>query len=154
MVAKLPRAFALIEVVIAGIILALGLGAIVSLAARAMIDQQRGERAVMAAALMDELLASILVEGPVEWPKMHARSGRCDKPWSDFEYEVNIEEAEPSAPCDVLVILHDPAGREFRCATRIALRLGDEPDPNRAPSEPVDRTGFFDAKNGDTNATK
>lgn len=154
MVASHPRAFALIEVVVAGIILALGLGAVVSLATRAMIDQQRGERAVIAAALMDELLASVLVEGPVEWPKAHARSGRCDAPWSDFEYGVNIEEAEPGAPCDVLVILHDPAGREFRCATRIALRLGDDPNPERAPSEPVDRAGYFDAKNGDANATK
>ena len=49
MVKNSRRAFALIEVVIAGIILAIGLGSVVSLAARAMMDQQRGERAVMAA---------------------------------------------------------------------------------------------------------
>ncbi len=142
------------EVVIAGIILAIGLGAIVSLAARALMDQQRGERAVMAAALLDELLASVLVEGAEEWPKAHDLSGRCDPPWSDFEFQVNIDKAESGAPCDVLAIVRDPVGREFRCATRIALRLGDDPNPDRRPSEPVDRQGYFDSKNGDANATK
>ncbi len=154
MVKNPRRAFALIEVVIAGIILAIGLGSVVSLAARALMDQQRGERAVVAAALLDELLASVLAEGPELWPKSHSPSGQCDAPWDDFQFQVNIEKAEPSAPCEVLAIITDPAGREFRCATRIALRLGDEPDPERAPSEPFDRQGYFDSKNGNSNATK
>ncbi len=98
MVKNSRRAFALIEVVIAGIILAIGLGSVVSLAARAMMDQQRGERAVMAAALLDELLASVLVEGPELWPKSHNLSGYCDAPWDDFQFQVNIEKAEPGAP--------------------------------------------------------
>lgn len=154
MVTHPRRAFALMEVVIAGIILAIGLGAIMSLAARALMDQQRGERAVMAAALLDELLASVLVEGPEEWPKSHDLSGQCDAPWSDFEFQINIEKAESGAPCDVLAIVRDPVGREFRCATRIALRLGDDPNPDRRPSEPVDRQGYFDSKNADSNVAK
>lgn len=154
MVKNSRRAFALIEVVIAGIILAIGLGSVVTLAARAMMDQQRGERAVMAAALLDELLASVLVEGTEEWPKSHNTSGHCDPPWDDFQFQVNIEKAEPGAPCDVLAIITDPVGREFRCATRIALRLGDEPNPERAPSEPIDRQEYFESKNGGGNVTK
>ncbi len=149
-----PRAFALMEVVIAGIILAIGLGSIVSLAARALMDQQRGERAVMAAALLDELLASVVVDGPEEWPKLHNLSGSCDPPWDDFEYQVEIEKAEPGAPCDVLAIVRDPVGREFRCATRIALRLGDEPNPERMPSEALDRQAHFDAKESEASGTK
>ena len=154
MVKNSRRGFALIEVVIAGIILAIGLGSVVSLAARAMMDQQRGERAVMAAALLDELLASVLVEGPELWPKSHNLSGYCDAPWADFQFQVNIEKAEPGAPCDVLAIITDPVGREFRCATRIALRLGDEPNPERAPSEPIDRENYFESKNEGSNVTK
>ncbi|MSQ90089.1 MAG: hypothetical protein EXS01_01670 [Phycisphaerales bacterium] len=148
------RAFALMEVVIAGVILAIGLGSIVSLAARALMDQQRGERAVLAAALLDELLASVLVEGPEDWPKMHDRTGMCDAPWDDFEYQVDIEKAEPGEPCDVLAIVRDPVGREFRCATRIALRLGDEPNPTRQPSEAFDREGYFESKSEATDAPK
>lgn len=142
------------EVVIAGIILAIGLGSIVSLAARALMDQQRGERAVMAAALLDELLASVLVDGPEAWPKSHNLSGSCDPPWDDFEYEVSIEKAEPGAPCEVLAIVRDPVGREFRCATSVALRLGDEPDPDRQPSVATDRQAYFDAKESESNGTK
>ncbi|MSR44392.1 MAG: hypothetical protein EXS15_03415 [Phycisphaerales bacterium] len=151
---RTPRAFALMEVVIAGIILAIGLGSIVSLAARALMDQQRGERAVIAAALLDELLASVLVDGPEDWPKLHDRSGACDSPWADFEYQVDIEKAEPGEPCDVLAIIRDPVGREFRCATRIALRLGDEPNPDRMPSEAIDRQAYFDSKAEGSSAPK
>ncbi len=154
MVSQRRRAFALMEVVIAGIILAIGLGSIVSLAARALMDQQRGERAVMAAALLDELLASVIVDGPEEWPKLHNLSGSCDPPWADFEYQVDIEKAEPGAPCDVVAIVRDPVGREFRVATRVALRLGDEPNPERQPSEQLDRQGYFDAKESESNGTK
>ncbi len=154
MVTTRPRAFALLEVVIAGIILAVGLGSIVSLAARALMDQQRGERAVMAAALLDELLASVLVEGPDEWAKMHDRSGTCDPPWDDFEYQVDIEKAETGAPCEVLAIVRDPMGREFKCATRIAVRMGDEPNPDRAPPEPIDREAYFESKSEESDVPK
>ncbi len=154
MVGRSPRAFALLEVVIAGVILAIGLGSIVSLAARALMEQQRGERLVMAAALLDELLASVLVEGPDAWAKAHGRSGYCDPPWDDFEYQVDIDEAEPGTPCEVLAMVRDAAGREYRCATRIAVRLGDDPDPLRQPSEPIDRQGHFDSKNEESNVAK
>lgn len=143
------RAFALLEVVVAGIILAIGLGSVVSLAARSLMEQQRGERAVVAASLLDGLLGEVLMDGPVNWPKLHDRSGRFDPPFADYEYEVQIEEAEPGDPCDVLAIVHDATGREYRCATRIALRLGEEPDPERMPTEPFDRQGYFDSKNGE-----
>lgn len=133
------RGFALIEVVIAGIVLAIGLSAVVSVAARALADQQRGEHAVAAAALLDGLLGQVLVDGPVEYPRINGTSGRCPDPWEDFEYEIQIEEVNPGDACAVLAIVRDPNGREYRCATRIAPRIGDEPNPDRAPPEPVDR---------------
>ncbi|MBU3728498.1 MAG: hypothetical protein FGM37_04525 [Phycisphaerales bacterium] len=140
------RGFALIEVVIAGIVLAIGLSAVVSVAARALADQQRGEHAVAAAALLDGLLGQVLVDGPIDYPRLHGTNGRCPDPWEDFEYEIRIEEANPGDACDVLAIVRDPTGREYRCATRIAPRMGDEPNPDRQPPEPVDREGQWAAK--------
>ncbi len=130
------RGFALIEVVIAGIVLAIGLSAVVSVAARALA----------AAALLDGLLGQVLVDGPVDYPRINGTSGRCPDPWEDFEYEIQIEEANPGDACDVLAIVRDPNGREYRCATRIAPRIGDEPVPERAPPEPVDREERWAAK--------
>lgn len=140
------RGFALIEVVIAGIVLAIGLSAVVSVAARALSDQQRGEHAVAAAALLDGLLGQVLVDGPIDYPRINGTSGRCPDPWDDFEYEVRIEEADVGDACDVLAIVRDPNGREYRCATRIAPRIGDNPSPDRAPPEPVDREERWAAK--------
>ncbi len=148
------RAFALLEVIIAGVVLAIGLGTIVSLASRALMEQQRGERGVVAAALLDQLLAEILVEGPVEWPKQHDTSGRFDAPFDLYDYEVTIEEAEPGYPCAVLAVVHDDAGRGYRCATRISIRQGEEPNPERMPSEPFDRQGYWDSKDENATATK
>lgn len=133
------RAFALIEVIIAGIVLAIGLSAVVSIAARSLADQQRGEHAVAAASILDSLLAQVLVDGPVEYPRLHGVAGRCADPWEDFEYEVRIDEAAQGDACGVVAIVRDPSGREYRCATRIAIRAGEEPNPDRAPQEPVDR---------------
>lgn len=140
------RGFALIEVVIAGIVLAIGLSAVVSVAARSLADQQRGEHAVAAAALLDGILGQVLVDGPIDYPRINGTNGRCPDPWEDFEYEVRIEEANPGDACDVLAIVRDPTGREYRCATRIAPRRGEEPNPDRAPPEPVDREGRWAAK--------
>lgn len=148
------RAFALLEVIIAGVVLAIGLGAVVSLASRSLMEQQRGERGVVAAALLDQLLAEILVEGPVDWPKQHDTSGTFESPFDGYNYEVVIEEAEPGYPCEVMAIVHDDAGRGYRCATRIAIRAGEEPNPERMPSEPFDRQSYWDSKDDENAATK
>ena len=147
------RGFALLEVVIAGVVLAIGLGTIVSLSSRSLMEQQRGERGVVAAALLDQLLGEILVEGPVDWPKQHDTSGRFEEPFDGYDYEVVIEEAETGYPCGVLAIVHDDTGRGYRCATRIAIRAGEEPNPDRMPSEPFDRQGYWESKDEES-ATK
>lgn len=154
------RAFALMEVVVAGVILAIGLGAAISLSMQSLTAQQRGEHAVQAAALMDELLGSLLTLGPEEWNKQHPPSGAFTayddqyKNFAGFSYEMQIEDAPQGMPCDVLLIMHDPAGNEYRCATRVALRLGEEPDPERMPSEPVDREAYFESLKEESDGTK
>ncbi|MSR18475.1 MAG: hypothetical protein EXS00_04780 [Phycisphaerales bacterium] len=133
------RGFALMEVVIAGMILAVGLAGVVSIATRSLAMQQRGEREVASAALLDEILGLVLAEGPTDFPKLHDMSGKCDPPWSDFEYEVTIEDGGLGDPYEVMALVRDPTGREHRVATRIAGRAGEEPNPDRAPTTPLDR---------------
>ena len=66
------RGFALIEVVIAGVILAVGLAGIINVSMRAMDMQRRGEAEVIASSLLDGLLSQVLVDGVTEFPKLNA----------------------------------------------------------------------------------
>ncbi|NBX36211.1 MAG: hypothetical protein EBR10_03175 [Planctomycetes bacterium] len=154
-----PRAFALMEVIVAGVILAIGLGAAISLSMQSLTAQQRGEHAVQAAALMDELLGSLVALGPVEWNRQYSPSGSFSSfdpnyKYGDFQYDMKIEDAPQGMPCDVLLIVKDPQGREYRCATRVALRLGEDPDPERSPSEALDRAAYFESLEEDPSAAK
>ncbi len=133
------RGFALMEVVVAGMVLAIGLAAVLSLSTRSLAMQQRGERAIAAAALLDELLGMVLTEGPEDFSKLHDLAGRCDAPWADFDYEVRIDAGGLGDPHDVEAVVRDPTGREYRVFTKIAVRSGEEPNPDRAPEEPIDR---------------
>jgi hypothetical protein len=133
------RGFALVDAIVAGLLLAVGLAAIISLGSRALSLQQRGEREVVAASLLDETLATVLMEGAADYPKLHSMSGVFDEPFSAFEYEVSIEDGAPGVPFRVEVVVRHESGDSYRCETLIAPKLGEEPDPPRQPLEPIDR---------------
>jgi hypothetical protein len=136
--------FALIDVIIGGVLLVIGLSAILALGARSYSLQQRGEREVIAAALLDETLSTVLAEGPEEYPELHSLAGSCDAPFGDFEYFVSIDDGAEGVPYKVRVtIRHSATDEEWRAETLIAMRLGDEPNPERAPPEPIDREGRY-----------
>lgn len=137
------RGFALIDAIVAGILLAIGLAAIVSLGSRALSLQQRGEREVIAASLLDELLATVLMEGPADYVKLHPTSARFDDPFADYEYEVLIEDGSAGVPFKVLAVVRHDSGDSWVCETLIAPKLGEEPDPPRAPIEPIDREALL-----------
>jgi hypothetical protein len=134
------RGFALIDVIIGGILLAIGLTAILSLGARSMNMHQRGEREAVAAALIDDLLSMVLADGPKDFPEVQATSGICDEPYGDYEYRVDIDNGGSGVPYAVAVtITHRPTSDTWVVETLIAGKLGEEPDPERAPPEPIDR---------------
>lgn len=134
------RGFALIDVIIGGILLAVGLAAILSLGARSMNMHLKGEREVIAASLLDDLLGSVLADGPKDFPDLHEMRGYCDPPYEDFEFAVDIEEGNSGVPYKVAVTVQHSASRDtWTVETLIAAKLGDEPDPPRAPLEPIDR---------------
>ena len=54
------RGFALLDAILGGAMLALGLAGVVSLSQRALAMLQRGEREAMAAAMLDELLGQVI----------------------------------------------------------------------------------------------
>ena len=137
------RGFALVDAIVAGILLAVGLAAIISLGSRALALQQRGEREIVAASLLDELLATVLMEGPADYVQLHPTSGQFDEPFGDFEYEVLIEDGSAGVPFKVTAVVRHASGCSFLCETLIAPKLGDEPDPPRAPLEPIDREALL-----------
>jgi len=142
------RGFALIEVVIAGVILAVGLAGIINVSMRAMDMQRRGESEVIASSLLDGLLSQVLVDGVIEFPKLNATSGRFDAPFEDWEFEVLIDPEGLGDPYTVTAMVRDARGQAYTVETRIAPRriaprLGEDPNPDRRPPEPFDRQGAF-----------
>ncbi len=60
------RGVALMDAIVGGVMLGIGLAVILSLASRAMAMQANGAKQITAAWLADDLLAMVLVEGPVD----------------------------------------------------------------------------------------
>ncbi len=85
-----PRAFALVDVVIAGMILAIGLGAILSLSGRSITAAQRGEELATAAMLADEQLNMVLARGPDDYARRFGLEGVCDEPFTNYRYRLEF----------------------------------------------------------------
>ena len=135
------RGFALMDAIVGGVILGIGIAVTVSLASRALGMLATGRQQVVASWLMDELLSMVLVEGPVAYPNLHPTGGRFDPPFDTFEYEIAIDDIGLGKPFLVTAVVSWPQGRGSRSVsaqTYIAERRGD-PLQQRAPLEPIDR---------------
>lgn len=124
-------------------LLAIGLTAILVIAGRSLDMQQRGERDIVAATILDDYLSNILAEGPEAYLDMYQLSGRCDVPFDDYQYDIEIEEGALGIPYRVLVTITHERGQTWSCETYIAPKVGEEPDPIRTPEEPLDREGRY-----------
>jgi hypothetical protein len=140
------RGFALIDAILGGALLALGLASVVTLSQRSLAMLQRGEHEAMAAAMLDELLAQVVVEGPRRYSEVRESTGRLAAPWPDWEYSVEIESGGEGDAWNVRAIVRDPAGVEYRCATRVAPQSEEIEPVERAPEKPIDRPGRLDAQ--------
>lgn len=138
------RGFALLDVIIAGVILAIGLTTLFSITTRSLQMQKAGEVQVVAASLLDTLLGSVLTEGPVDYPKLQSTSGRFAPPFDDFEFQVRITDRGEGTAYEVSATVFHDSGREYSCDTLIAPKLGEEPDPLREPIEPLDREARYE----------
>ncbi len=139
------RGVALIDAVLGGVMLAVGLAVLLSLASRSVAMQTAGEKRIAAAWLVDELLSMTLVEGPDVYSQLHPTQGRFEPPFDEFSFEVDIEDIGPRKPRLVTATVrwpHGPGFREVQAQTYIAVREGD-PNQERAPLEPIDRLGRY-----------
>ncbi len=139
--ARRDAGFALMDAVIAGVLLAIGMVGVLSVVGQAMSLARRGETDVRAAAAIDELLSMVITEGPVDFADIHPVEGEfgLDSPYADFSYAIRIQQGGSGIPAEVEVALLHEGGRTYRVATLVAERRGEEPNPLRTPETPIDR---------------
>ncbi|MCA9293013.1 MAG: type II secretion system protein [Phycisphaerales bacterium] len=136
------RAFALVDAIVAAVILGMALAAILGMSASAVSAQTRGEQMQIASMLADEQLEQVLAVGCERYGRTFDERGACPAPFGGYRYEIEIDGGAAGDPYAVRVTIRWPhAGRERSLAiqTLVAPRLGDEPDPDRKPEEPMGR---------------
>ena len=137
-----PKAFTLVEAVVATIILGAALATLLGLTARAVGSQSRGEHLATASMLADNRLSLVLAVGPEGYPAAFDMEGPCEMPFESYAYEMTIEPNGSTDPFDVAAtIMWMQGGRErtLTVETKIAPRRGDDPDPERKPDELLTR---------------
>lgn len=137
---RLRPSFVLADALIATIILAGALGAVMALAGRAMNAQHQGERLQQVAMLLDEQLGLVLMRGPDDYASAYPMTGQCDAPFEQYAYTLSIAGGSGGAAYEVTAtITWTEAGRprSESISTLIAPRLGDEPDPDRMPTQTI-----------------
>ena len=135
------RGFVLVDGIVAGVLLGVGLTVIIGLTGAAIAAQAHGESLQTAASLADERLAMVVALGPERFEAEGELSGRFPDPDERFRFEMDIEEEGAGNPyyVSVEVIWGDRQRERLFIETFVAPRQGDEPDPDREPDRPVDR---------------
>jgi len=136
------RAVAIIDVLVATVILGVALAVIIGIASRAIDAQTQGEQIRTAAMLIDEQLNLVLARGPDDYARAFETEGRCDPPFDDYRFEIEIDsDGAGDAYTVSATVFWNRHGRVRyeRVTTLMAPRLGDEPDPIRAPAQPINR---------------
>lgn len=134
--------FVLIDAIVASIVLGLALVVVIGLTAESLSSQARGEQLATAARLADEQLNLVLAVGPEAYPSVFDADGRCEPPFENYTYSTRIESAPLGEAMPVTVTIRWTAGgreRLLSVETRVAPRLGEDPDPERRPTETLGR---------------
>jgi hypothetical protein len=131
--------FALVDVIIGGVLLSVGLAAIISLATRSLRSQTDGEKTLIASWLCDELLSMVVVAGPVNYPRLHDNSGDFEYPFHDFFYDVELINQGDGYPYVVTARVSWDGGRRSVQVQSLVAERNEDPDELRMPPEPVDR---------------
>jgi hypothetical protein len=132
----------LVDAILGAVLLGMTLAAMLTIAGRAVRAQGEGQRIATAAALIDEQLNLVLARGPDNYASRFATDGPCDAPFGDYSYRIDVRGGQSAEAYDVVVTVQWVYAGRLRSAsisTRIAPREGDEPNPERAPAEPVER---------------
>ena len=136
--------WALIDVIVGGVILSIGLAAVISIAERSLAMQQRSERELVAAQLLDGLLNEVLAVGVVEWSTSRSQAGTFDAPFQDWQWQVEIRKQGLGDAWRVLATARDDRAGEYRVETLIAPKPDDVEEPARTPETPIDRQARYE----------
>lgn len=136
------RAVVLIDAVVGAVLLGMALAVIVGLGGRALAAQRRGEELHIAAMLLDEQLNLVLMHGADDYAARFDTEGACDAPFDEYSYRLEISGGQSGDPYHVRATISWFSGdrpKSESAETYVAPRLGDDPDPERRPLDPVDR---------------
>jgi len=136
------RGVILVDALVGSVLLAIALTVVLGLAARALRAQAQGDRMLEVAALLDEQLNLVLMHGPDDYARRHGARGECEEPFDEYRYELEFSGGTGGDPYLVRATISWEAALGMRSesiATYIAPRLGDDPDPERTPDQPVER---------------
>ncbi|MDP7029145.1 MAG: hypothetical protein QF733_02890 [Phycisphaerales bacterium] len=138
------RGVALLDVILAALMLGVGLSVTLSLASQALRAEQTGERRLTASWLADEALAMVVAVGPSLYSQSEPTSGYFDPPFDRYEWVLDMNQPSDWGPWDVAatVTWQDRSGpMSVRIATKVAPRQGDIVDDpfDWKPEEPLDR---------------
>lgn len=135
---------ALVDVLVATVMIGVSIAILLGLAGRAISAQKSGENLQTAAMLLDEQLNLVLARGADDYASRYGQmQGVCEAPFENFSYELEISGGAGAGEAFrvVATVSWKESGqtRSASVETRIAPRLGDEPDPERKPPEQPDR---------------
>jgi hypothetical protein len=133
---------ALLDAIIAAVILGVALAAIIGLGSQALSTQATGEQLRIASMLADEQLNLVLARGPDNYAQRYTAAGACDAPYTDYSYELDFADGVGGNPYRVRATIRwgtGSAARSVVIETLVAPRTGDDPDPDRRPTQPVER---------------
>lgn len=136
------RGFALLDVLVAGVLLGAALVTILSLGAQAMSAAVRGEELRRAAMLADEKLTEVLAVGPERYLDGFTMEGLGDGPFEGLEYRIEIDDQGTGLPFEVSVTVTWESSGRMRSETVETLMSPrqDQEDPiERQPEEPIER---------------
>lgn len=136
------RAFVLVDALVAAVLLGISLAAVVGMISSALSAQRRGEQMEVAAMLLDEQLNLVIARGPDQYAQRFGLEGRCEPPFQDYSYELEFDSRSAGDAYTVTATVRwVDSGRQFieSVQTKVAPRLGDDPDPDRKPEENVIR---------------
>ncbi len=140
------RGFALLDALVAAVILGAALATIIGLSGQALSSQRMGEQIAAAAMLADEQLNLVLARGPDGYAKAHPVSGVCDAPFGAYTYSLDFSGGTGGTPYTVRCTIAWDGGaaagtgpQSVVVETLIAARTGEDPDPDRRPETPPER---------------
>ena len=130
------------DVIVGGVILGIGISAILSVTSRSLARQTDGEKRMVAAWLADELLNMVLVEGPVRYPQLYDTNGVFYEPFRDFAYDVNIEDQGIGVPFEVTAtVLKDPPRKSYCFDENDYRRIVGHRGSSKPARRAISRTG-------------